>query len=125
MGTMRDVDTQNARTRLIAQRDEVTARIASIAADLDAVAAASAGSNIDDEHDPEGASVAFEREQLAAIRAQDERQLGEIDQALRRVEAGEYGRCEACGEPIADERLAALPATRWCVNCASRRSARS
>ena len=118
---MAELDPAGVRARLIAERDELTQRIAALTSDLDAVAAAAAGSNIDDEHDPEGATVAFEREQLAAIRDRDMQQLIEVDAALDRVAAGSYGRCESCGQPIAAERLEALPATRWCVRCAARR----
>ena len=96
------------------------ARIAGMTADLDALATASAGSNSDDEHDPEGATIAFEREQLAALRAQAGVQLSELDAAIERLRAGRYGQCESCGRPIADERLLALPAARYCVACASR-----
>jgi RNA polymerase-binding transcription factor DksA len=84
------------------------------------VASAAAGSNLDDEHDPEGATIAFEREQLAALRDRAVASLAELDAADARLAAGTYGVCESCGEPISDERLAALPAARRCVNCASR-----
>lgn len=86
--------------------------------DLDAAAAAASGSNLDDEHDPEGATFAFEREQLAALRANAQHNLEEIDAALDRSATGAYGRCERCAGPISDERLDALPATRYCVRCA-------
>jgi DnaK suppressor protein len=105
---------------LSAERAATLARIAAMTADLDAVAAAAAGSNIDDEHDPEGSTVAFEREQLAALRATAERHVAEIDAALRRLADGTYGVCGNCGEPIASERLDALPATQFCVSCAAR-----
>ena len=93
-------------------------------AELNAVAAAAQGSNIDDEHDPEGATVAFEREQLAALRARAQDHLAEIDAALVRLEAGGYGSCARCGRPIGDDRLAALPATPLCVRCAATGAAR-
>jgi RNA polymerase-binding transcription factor DksA len=87
--------------------------------DLAALAAASANSNLDDEHDPEGTTVAFEREQAAALRARAEHHLAEVDAALRRLDEGSYGRCERCGRDIPAERLDALPATRTCVACAA------
>lgn len=43
-----------------------------------------------------------------------------IRAALRRLEAGTYGLCAACGQPIPAARLAALPAATTCVACASR-----
>ena len=89
--------------------------------ELAAVAAASAGSNLDDEHDPEGSTVAFEREQLAAMRVQAVNHLVALDAAIARLESGQYGLCEVCGSSISDERLIALPATRTCITCAERR----
>lgn len=88
-------------------------------ADLAAVSASSANANLDDEHDPEGSTVAFEREQLAALRRQAEDHLTELDAALARLADGSYGTCLSCGGPVGEERLAALPATRFCVRCAA------
>ncbi|HEY5457817.1 MAG TPA: TraR/DksA C4-type zinc finger protein [Acidothermaceae bacterium] len=111
---------RQAEVRLTAERAAISRRITSMTADLAAVAAASVGSNLDDEHDPEGATVAFEREQLAALRAHAQVHLSEMDEALARLHDNRYGQCELCGKPIADARLAVLPATRWCITCAAR-----
>jgi len=81
---------------------------------------ASANANLDDEHDPEGATVAFEREQTAAWLERAREQLVELDAALARFAAGTYGTCEQCGATIPVERLEAQPATRTCVVCASK-----
>ena len=81
---------------------------------------ASAGSNIDDEHDPEGSTVAFERAQILAMLDRIRSHLAEVDAALDRLSTSQYGSCEQCGNVIADERLAALPATRVCKACARR-----
>jgi RNA polymerase-binding transcription factor DksA len=43
-------------------------------------------------------------------------QLDEVDAALERIDAGTYGRCERCGEPIGDARLEAIPAARFCID---------
>ncbi|MPQ96712.1 TraR/DksA family transcriptional regulator [Modestobacter sp. I12A-02628] len=75
-------------------------------------------SNADDEHDPEGATIAFERQQAAALLDQARRRLVEVDEALARAAAGAYGRCAECGGPIGTERLAARPHARTCVACA-------
>ena len=83
--------------------------------------AAAAGSNLDDEHDPEGSTVAFERAQLAALQAQARHHLSEVAAALHRLDIGEYGICQRCGTAIPGQRLAALPAARHCVSCADRR----
>lgn len=112
------MDEDEVRRRIAEERDETVERIATLTRDLDGVAAAALGANIDDEHDPEGATVAFEREQLAALRDRATHSLAELDAALTRLDEGTYGTCEVCEAAISDERLAALPATRRCVSCA-------
>ena len=44
-----------------------------------------------------------------------------VDHALTKLEAGTFGTCERCGEPISPARLEAMPAARYCINCASKR----
>ncbi|SDX62286.1 transcriptional regulator, TraR/DksA family [Geodermatophilus africanus] len=95
------------------------ARIDVLVREFDEVVDASRQSNADDEHDPEGATIAFERQQVAALLDSARRRLADIDDALARVEAGEYGTCATCRRPIAPERLAARPSTRTCIACAS------
>src|ERR1700739_3739425 len=70
--------------------------------------AASAGGT-DDEHDPEGATLAFERQHAAALLAAAREQLAAVDAALARDAAGRYGWCDRCGQPIGADRLAARP----------------
>ena len=72
----------------------------------------------DDEHDPEGATIAFERAQVAALLRDGGVVLSEIDDALARLAAGTYGTCVRCGRPIGAARLEARPATPTCVDCA-------
>ena len=93
-------------------------RLASLQAEFDGIVEASAGANSDDEHDPEGATIAFERSRTASLMAETHLALTEIDGALDRVHQGSYGACRDCGVPIGSERLAALPATTRCVRCA-------
>ena len=99
-------------------RAETLAHIAALTAEFDGVVAASASSNADDEHDPEGATIAFERQQLAALLEQARQRLADVDAALARAAAGDYGRCVECGREIAPERLAARPQARTCISCA-------
>ncbi len=101
-----------------AERVAALAQIAALTREFDEVVAASQASNADDEHDPEGATIAFERQQVVALLEQARRRLADVDAALRAVEAGTYGICETCGRPIAAERLAARPAARTCIDCA-------
>ncbi|GAA0286331.1 TraR/DksA C4-type zinc finger protein [Actinomadura nitritigenes] len=106
-----------AEERLIADRAGTLELLASLRRDWDGVVEASAQSNVDDEHDPEGATIAFERARIEASLNRAEARLAEIDGALRRLAGGAYGTCERCGGPIAPERLEARPTARTCVTC--------
>lgn len=102
------------------ERAEVRRRLARLEADHAGFVAASADSNADDEHDPEGATIAFERAQVEALLRQARARLDDVDAALARIAAGTYGTCETCGEPIAPGRLEARPTARRCITCAGR-----
>ena len=105
--------------RLAQERARTLERLDGLVDDFDAVTAASLDTNADDEHDPEGATIAFERSQVGALVRQARTHLREIDAALARVRDGSYGRCEGCGGVIAAERLEVRPAARTCVRCAA------
>ena len=109
----------DVRKRLERERSATRRRIAALSRDFDGFVAASRDSNADDEHDPEGATIAFERSQVVALRRQAEERLEEIEAALSRVADGTYGTCERCGRPIPAERLELRPAARTCVPCVS------
>jgi DnaK suppressor protein len=104
---------------LVAQRAELTAQAAALRADLAGIVAASTGANADDEHDPEGATIAFERAQTAALLDRTEARIAGLDRALDRLAQGRYGVCERCGQPVGAERLAARPDALTCIRCAS------
>jgi DnaK suppressor protein len=106
------------REELLRLRASAEAGAATLAQDLEALFTASRDSNADDEHDPEGATIGFERAQLTALLAAARERIAEVDDALSRVDAGVYGVCERCGRPIAPERLAARPFARRCIACA-------
>jgi RNA polymerase-binding transcription factor DksA len=74
----------------------------------------------DDEHDPEGPTLAFERSQASAILAQSQQHVREIDAALRRMDEGRYGLCTSCGTGIALGRLQVRPQAALCISCAER-----
>lgn len=107
------------RELLEAERQQALRRLAALTGDFNEVVAASRDSNADDEHDPEGATIAFERSQVAALVLQVQGHLAEVEAALQRLEGGTYGICERCGQPIAKARLEARPAARTCIGCAS------
>jgi DnaK suppressor protein len=103
---------------LVAERAAVLAQMEALTREFEEVVAASAASNADDEHDPEGATIAFERQQVAALLERARRRLADVEAALARRESGDYGRCAVCGGPIGAERLAARPSARTCIDCA-------
>ena len=113
-----------AAARLHEERATLLASVAGMAEDMTKLFDASRDSNADDEHDPEGQTIAFERAQLAALTDQAREQLTEIDAALARVADGTYGICEVGGEPIPPARLEARPTARTCVEHAPSSSSR-
>ena len=100
------------------ERAAAQAQVEALTREFDAIVAASWASNADDEHDPEGATIAFERQQVAALLERARRRLADVDAAVTAVEAGTYGRCESCGRPIAPERLLVRPTATRCIGCA-------
>jgi DnaK suppressor protein len=114
------MDRSSLAEQLTAERTRTLERIAALDHDRDGIIDSTVSAGVDDEHDPEGATIAFERAQLEALLDQARRHLSELDRALRQLETGGYGTCEKCGEPIAPERLAARPTARTCITCASR-----
>ncbi len=63
------------------------------------------------------AANAYTKELLISMSANDRKLLVLIDEALERVEKGEYGDCINCGEPVQEKRLDAVPWTRYCLKC--------
>lgn len=104
-----------------AREAETAERADRLRAQLQGVVEAATGSNADDEHDPEGATLAFERQQVAALLRQAEGELTELGAARGRVAAGTFGTCEVCGGAVGAERLAARPTARTCIACAAGR----
>ena len=109
------------RARLEAALAENALQLQALARRHDEIVSASRDSNADDEHDPEGATIAFERQQVVALVEQLRRTRDDIQRALAAAASGGYGSCEACAQPIAAERLAARPTARTCIACATRR----
>jgi DnaK suppressor protein len=99
----------------IAHFDE---QIAALTRSFDDIVEASELVNTDDEHDPDGTTVAFERSQVAALLRQAADDRAALIEAAGRVLDADFGECEQCGQEIAVERLLALPWVRRCVGCA-------
>ena len=68
-----------------------------------------------DQHPGDSGTETFEKEKNLSVLEQVEDELLEIEAAFQRLDRGEYGKCQACGRPIGDARLEAMPATRFCV----------
>lgn len=115
------MDESRVRAALGRERAATLAQREQMRRDLDDVIEAAADVATDDEHDPEGATIAYERSRTTALIEQADAHLGEIALALERVEAGAYGTCTNCGGPVAPERLDARPVVRTCIACARQR----
>ena len=103
--------------RLDASEVAIRARIAALEDGFDGIVEAASDVATDDEHDPEGHTIAWEHQQLAGLLDEARRTLHELDSARQRVGDGTYGRCVTCGRDIAPGRLEALPATPTCIDC--------
>lgn len=69
-----------------------------------------------DENFADSAQVAAERGENLSLAGQLSQQLVEVERALAKLDDGTYGLCEVCGRPIAEARLEAMPATRFCID---------
>jgi DnaK suppressor protein len=112
------MDPARSLARLREERETTRRRIATMDGDLDDIVSAATHANTDDEHDPEGSTIAFVRAQITALRAEALGYLDELDRAQARVSDGTYDRCERCDGEIEEERLVTRPATSLCVECA-------
>ncbi len=104
---------QTLRTTLRDERDHLRRQLAEMGVGGEGMAF--------DENFADSGQVAAEKgeHQVLANSLQDA--LADIDRALQKLDSGGYGVCEQCGEEIAEARLEAMPATRYCFQCASRR----
>jgi DnaK suppressor protein len=112
------MDSADARRHLEAERE----RLAGVRAGfddegLDSTASDSVGElSAIDQHPADLGTETFEREKDVSIIEQVESELADVEHALRRLDEGTYGICEACGKPIGDARLDAMPAARLCLD---------
>jgi DnaK suppressor protein len=105
------------RDRLMAERQRLTSLQEGLERELRGESeSASLGELSDaDQHPADTGTETFNRERDAGTLESIAGELGDVEAALERLEAGSYGICEACGRAIPPERLDALPATRFCV----------
>jgi RNA polymerase-binding transcription factor DksA len=108
--------TEEARERLTAERDRlIQVRDAASRLSTSATEASQRELSTADQHPAEQATETLERELDLGVLQSVESALIEVQAALERLEAGTYGICEICGKPIAEERLKAMPAARYCL----------
>ena len=108
------------RAHLAGDRESTALLVSTIEAEMGAFVDARRDTATDDEHDPEGPTLAFERSQASAILEQSVRHLGEIDAALERIDEGTFGLCTTCNGPIKLGRLQVRPQAGLCISCAER-----
>ena len=118
------MDEAEARERLQHEKERVTALAADLRSEgldeseVEQLAELSAY----DQHQAELGSETFEREKDISILEALETELADLEKALRKLDEGTYGVCEACGKQIPAERLEAMPATRFCLEDQQRRN---
>ena len=112
------MDESTARDLLTDERAATVERVQTLAGSLSDIVSNTDGANSDDEHDPEGSTIAFERAQVTALLASARASLEALDEALARLSGCTYRVCQRCGGEIAPERLAARPAAAHCIACA-------
>lgn len=108
------------RTVLTSRLRGLDDQLARLDTDAASLRADRADATADDEHDPEGSTLSGEWQRVEALREGALREHAAVVEALARLDAGTYGLCVRCGEPIPAARLEALPMATMCVPCASR-----
>jgi len=112
-------DIQSLLAIVAAEQERTTRQIAALEAVVAAIVEGSELVSTDDEHDPEGATIAYERAQASALLRQARADLDALAVTRRQLELGRQVACKDCGRDIDLERVAALPTTSRCVGCAA------
>ncbi|HUR52317.1 MAG TPA: TraR/DksA C4-type zinc finger protein [Mycobacteriales bacterium] len=115
------VDVEQVRQRLAAEREQTRSQLEALTTEVERIVDAARDVATDDEHDPEGSTIAYERARTGALVDQAKAHLVSVDAAVAQLEAGTYGRCVICGGEISAERLEARAVATTCIACASRR----
>ncbi|MFF9363464.1 TraR/DksA family transcriptional regulator [Streptomyces griseoluteus] len=112
-----------ARAELAAEADRLGKEIASSEASLVGMMRDSADGAGDDEADTGSKNITREHELALAANARE--MLSQTERALERLDAGTYGLCENCGDPIGKARMQAFPRATLCVECKQKQERRS
>ena len=114
------IDTKRFRTALEDERRRVKAAIEYLHEESPGSLEDSSGELVSgsvDNHMADMATETFDRELDYTLEENSEHVLAAIEAALDRIQAGTYGTCEKCGQPIAEERLEAIPYATLCIDC--------
>ena len=110
------MNTEEARTRLLTERTRIEAlRMAAGRLTADAQEATERELSSAEQHPSELASETIGLELDQSVQKHAELELAELEEAVKRVDSGSYGQCEACGNPIGEARLEAIPTARFCI----------
>jgi DnaK suppressor protein len=108
------------RTLLLEERASYTRQAEELKAEADSLALEHEPGDVQfDEEGGEGGTSNVDRELDLVLSAQARGAVVEIDRALAKIDIGNYGVCEQCGQPIPHARLKALPYAALCVGCKS------
>jgi DnaK suppressor protein len=117
--TVDALDIQRVLADVEAEQERTARRVASLEAIVAAIVEGSELTSTDDEHDPEGATIAYERAQASALLRQARADREALVMTRRQLDEGRQMVCAVCGSDIDLERVAALPTTTRCVRCAA------
>jgi len=111
------VDRKALKKRLLDERERVFGEIAELDADLSTSFEESSGESPYDQHMAENATATLDREMDLTLQDTARATLAQIERALHKLDDGTYGRCDECGKPIGEGRLAVAPSATLCVDC--------
>lgn len=114
------MDNPELRILLDVLRREASGRVDALARTLRQLTDDRATQSDDDEHDPEGVPLSAEWSRLSGLLDGARDELQQVDDALARMDAGDYGRCANCGQSIPIARLRVRPFATLCVPCAQK-----
>lgn len=105
--------------KLLQLRDAMVDSMAGVAQDTLRARAEGSEASAFGMHQADAGSDAYDRDFALSLLSQEQDALYEIDEALKRIELGTYGKCEMSGKPINHARLEAIPFARFTVECQS------